>query len=206
MIKRGERVYEAHLTPQGKGVSKSDRQILFRMKIEDFHKFFAELNTVLLQLIYDYYSYKLNLGRMHRYNWVVLPIADDTNKEESIIKVKKSGRHFRFKKKIDTVTLGLDFLCPSCFSESSMNKGFVYSVRNGKLRQQGFIFSISNTRGYHYVSSKAFNELRKLVLEYTFEILSKYEFEPKEQILEHIRELYRGKYLINARKLCKPKQ
>lgn len=198
MIKRGQGLYEAHLTPQGKGFDKETRDIVFRMPIDDFNRFLLEWNAAIQAIINYYYSQKINLGRMRRYKWVILPIIDDSQKAQQVVKVTKAGKHFRFNEKFDSEGMEFELLCPGCYSQSGFHKGFVYSTRKGRLRRQGVVFSMPQSKGYHYVSAKGFNQMIKELIECTYDILSKYKIERQDRLLQYLEGVYRRKYLINA--------
>lgn len=187
MVKRGEGIVELHKKNHNAEQS-SEYTIFFQMKISDFENLLDEVVGFFSPLVSHYYSSnKMNIGKMSHHNWLLQPMPNDGEHAEKILIITKRGRKFRINKKVDWSPFFQKFICPHEAVAHGSNIFFAYSVKNGTLKKQGFIYRPkirSSEKSFFFVKDKTLVKTSREIWRHICHCLSKYDFPQKNEVLD----------------------
>lgn len=188
LVDQKRRVINIHKTIENENGQKKYEQ-LFEMGFYTFLRYAVLFNKVDIHLLHKYWlSKRINIGKLCRYNCVLFPLTEDENVVKHFIDQKRK-KQLRFKKEISIEPLLNLYKYPGETHNSDYSVFWVYSMKHGKYKQQGFIFrhpQDKRRRSFFYVTKRDFAKYKKEVAITLFNILQKLDFKYKEEVLKYM--------------------
>lgn len=191
----GDSHYTLHLGMQSKelDIHKTDQisneqTTLFRMKHFAIARFFVHFQKISqFAMRRCMLSQKINIGKLKKYNCVLIPISDNEDKGQHFFKIKNKGRHIKMRKKIPLNVLNEMFIDPDEVVENDANGFFVYSYKKGVLKSQGIVFKDPknpSSKTLYFASKPNTNKFHKMTSAGILSALLKVEFENKSVVVK----------------------
>ncbi len=196
LVDQRRRVINIHKTIENDNGQKKYEQ-LFEMSFYTFLRYAVLFNKADIQLLKKYWlSKRINIGKLCRYNSILFPLTEDESVAKHFIDQKRK-KQIRFKKEISIELLLNLYKYPEEIYDSLHSVFWIYSLRRGRCRQQGFIFrhpQDKRRRSFFYVTKRNFAKYKKEVAATLFTILQKLDFKYKEEVLEYMFDQLNEKY------------
>ncbi len=189
IIFKGDRkVVDIHKTIEIQN-EKSNYEPILEMRLFTFLRFIVTYKNANLYLLRKFwFAKRINLGKLGHHNMVLFPLTPEDSKASLFIDTKRK-KQIKFRKEIGYKPIAEMFLQPSQVLNSNHKSFWVYSTKNGIIKQQGIIFQQDNDirhRSFYFITSKQFKKFSSESKIAMFNILNRLVFKNKKAVMAYL--------------------
>lgn len=187
VIKENKKVIDIHKTREKKDGKEYEQ--LFEMSFYSCMRLLAILKQSELQFLHEYWlKRRINIGKLGRYDMVVMKMTEDENIARQFVDLKK-GKKIRLKKTIPISALDGLLLCPEELPTLKESAFWVFSARKGRFRRQGLLFRHPldlRKRSFFFITNRDFAQYTRRSAMAFYAALSRMNFKNKQNVLKYL--------------------